>query len=59
MPAPAPPVEAAAPPRTELQELQYKAGQVTDEVRYFSIQVFVSTSEENDSSNTPIKRECV
>lgn len=24
--------EAGGPPRTELQELQYKAGQVTDEV---------------------------
>lgn len=33
MPAPAPPdVEPAGPPRTELQELQYKAGEVTDDV---------------------------
>lgn len=33
MPAPPPSAhEGAAPPRTELQELQYKAGQVTDEV---------------------------
>lgn len=32
MPAPAPPaVEGAGPPRTELQELQYKSGQVVDE----------------------------
>lgn len=32
MPAPAPVVaEPAGPPRTELQELQYRAGQVTDE----------------------------
>lgn len=30
MPAPAPQVQE--PPRTELQELQLKAGQVTDEV---------------------------
>ena len=34
MPAPAPPVaEAAEPPRTELQELQYKQGETTNEVR--------------------------
>lgn len=33
MPAPPPSAhEGAAPPRTELQELQYKAGQVTDDV---------------------------
>jgi len=32
MPAPAAPVAEAGPPRTELQELQLKAGQVTDEV---------------------------
>ncbi len=32
MPAPTTAQESAAPPRTELQELQYKAGQVTDEV---------------------------
>lgn len=33
MPAPAPMVaEPAGPPRTELQELQHRAGQVTDEV---------------------------
>lgn len=31
MPAPAPAPENGAP-RTELQELQFKAGQVTDEV---------------------------
>lgn len=32
MPAPPPPV-AEAPPRTELEELQIKANQVTDEVK--------------------------
>lgn len=31
MPAPAPPAPENGAPRTELQELQYKAGQVTDE----------------------------
>lgn len=36
MPAPAPPAPAAenGAPRTELQELQLKATQVTDEVRF-------------------------
>lgn len=53
MPAPAPPVEAADPPRTELQELQYKAGQVTDEVRIVlkNITLSVFVSEADDSSN--------
>lgn len=32
MPAPEPTTEAAAPPRTELQELQLKATEKTDEV---------------------------
>lgn len=33
MPAPTPAApESVGPPRTELQELKYKAGQVTDEV---------------------------
>lgn len=32
MPAPAPPAAEPGPPRTELQELQLKAGQVTDDV---------------------------
>ncbi|KAK3923909.1 Synaptosomal-associated protein 25 [Frankliniella fusca] len=31
MPAPAPAAAPEGPPRTELQELQLKAGQVTDE----------------------------
>lgn len=33
MPAPAPPV-VEAPPKTELEELQIKANQVTDEVTF-------------------------
>lgn len=37
MPAPAPPAAENGVPRTELQELQYKAGQVTDEVSIFFI----------------------
>lgn len=44
MPAPtteaAGPAEGAGPPRTELQELQLKAGQVTDEVSYLQQNLF-------------------
>lgn len=37
MPSAAPPqAEVAGPPRTELEELQIKANQVTDEVMWFS-----------------------
>lgn len=38
MPAPAPPAAGAPePPKTELQELQLKAGQVTDDVSHNSL----------------------
>lgn len=37
MPAPAAPAAENGAPRTELQELQFKAGQVTDEVSALSV----------------------
>lgn len=39
--APPPGAEVAGPPRTELEELQIKANQVTDDVNFHNIFFFV------------------
>lgn len=40
--APPPPAEAVGPPRTELEELQIKSNQVTDDVRAISFETYLS-----------------
>lgn len=39
--APPPGAEVAGPPRTELEELQIKANQVTDDVNFYNMYLFI------------------